>query len=157
MVRLRIALLACLVGCFLCVGPALAGEHKAKKEKAVYDVTGVWKGASDTVAMGKLGHTEASETPKFLHKDWTLTIDKQDGANFYGTKASDKGKETVLGVLEGAKIFMADDDGTYTGKLTGKNTMIVIYLEAGTASKVASITHYRRGDAPEARKSDDSQ
>lgn len=152
MIRLRAALLACLFGCLLFAVPALAAEHKEKKEKAVYDIAGVWKGTSDSVAVGKLGHTDATETPKFLHLEWTLTIDKQDGPNFYGTKASAKAKETVVGVLDGALLFMADDDGTYIGKLTGKNTMIVKYLEAGKESKVASITHYRREGAPEAKK-----
>ena len=146
MVRFRAALVACLACCILVAVPALAKEHKEKKEKDVPDVTGVWKGASDTVAMGKLGHADATDAPKFLHADWTLTIDKQDGPSFSGTKASAKAKETVLGVLDGHKIYMVDDDGTYIGQVTGKNTMIVKYLEAGKDSKVASITHYRRDE-----------
>ncbi|MEL7638409.1 MAG: hypothetical protein AAGU21_02085 [Solidesulfovibrio sp.] len=152
MVRLRALLLAGLVGVILIAVPALAAEHKEKKEKTVPDITGVWKGTSDTVSMGKTGHAEPSDSPKFQHLDWTLTIDKQDGPNFSGTKASAKGKETVVGVLDGAMVFMADDDGTCFGKLTGKNTMIVKYLEAGKDSKVASVSHFRREAAPEAQK-----
>ena len=96
------------------------------------------------VAMGKLGHTEASNAPKFLHMDWTLTIDKQEGRTFYGVKASAKAKETVVGVVDGGQIFMADDDGTFAGKLTSKNRLVLRYVEAGKQSKVASITHYVR-------------
>ncbi|MFP5257560.1 MAG: hypothetical protein ACLGQH_00935 [Acidobacteriota bacterium] len=144
MSRFATLLLALVLGCLLAAAPALAREKKEKQEKAVHDVTGVWKGTSDSVAMGKLGHTEASNAPKFLHLEWTLTIDKQEGRTFYGAKASAKAKETVVGVIDGAKIFMADDDGVYTGKLTSKNRMIITYTEAGKDSKVASITLYVR-------------
>ena len=58
----------------------------------------------------------------------------------------------MVGVLDGHKIYMADDDGTYIGQVTGKNTMVVKYLETGKDSKVASITHYRRDAAPETGK-----
>ncbi|EHJ46625.1 hypothetical protein DFW101_0608 [Solidesulfovibrio carbinoliphilus subsp. oakridgensis] len=142
--------LALVLGFVLSAGPALAKE---KKEKAVPDVTGVWKGVSDAVAMGRLGHADASDAPKFLHVSFTLTVEKQEGRTFYGTKASDRGREAVVGVVDGAVVTMADDDGTYVGKLTGKNSMIVRYLEAGTNSKVASVTRFVRDggkDEPEA-------
>ncbi|EFL51218.1 conserved hypothetical protein [Solidesulfovibrio fructosivorans JJ]] len=145
MFRVRILAILVMLGLVLTALPALAKEHKEKKEKAVPDVTGVWKGTSDTVAMGKLGHADAVHSPQFLHADWTLTIDKQEGRAFYGTKASARAKETVVGVIDGAaKLYMADDDGVYIGKLTGKNTMIITYVEGTKESKVASITHYRR-------------
>lgn len=144
MSRFATLLLALVLGCLLAAGPALAREKKEKQEKAVHDVTGVWKGTSDSVAMGKLGHVDQAAAPKFLHVDWTLTIDKQEGRTFSGVKASAKAKEIVVGVIDGAKIFMADDDGVYTGKLTSKNRMIITYTEAGKESKVASITLYVR-------------
>lgn len=125
----------------LAAGPALAG--KSKGESPV-DMTGVWKGTSTSVAMGALGHTEASQAPKFVHVDFTITIEKQDGPTFYGTKTSAKGKETVLGVIDGWRVSMVDDDGVYRGKLTSKNKLNLTYLEAGTTSKVASVTEYRR-------------
>lgn len=150
----RLLLLIGVIGLCLVAVPALAKEHKEKKQKEVPEVTGVWKGTSDTVAVGRLGHTIPSNTPKFLHMDWTLTIDKQEGPNFSGTKASAKAKESVVGVLDGHKIYMVDNDGTYIGKVTGKNTMIVKYLEAGRDSRVASITHYRREAAPDGEKAE---
>jgi hypothetical protein len=124
--------------------PALARKEKA--EKPVPDLTGVWKGTTQSVAMGKLGHTDATTAPKFLHVDFTLTIDKQEGPNFYGTKTSAKGKETVLGVIHGHLVSMVDDDGIYNGRLTSAHSLQLIYLEAGTNSKVASITTYERED-----------
>lgn len=137
-------LLVGVLGLLLVASTAMARE---KQEKSVPDVTGVWKGESESVAAGKLGHTEPSETPKFLRVQWTLTIDKQEGRVFYGSKASARGRETVVGVIDGATLTMADDDGVYIGKLTSKNRMIVKYAEAGKESKVASITHYAREDA----------
>lgn len=155
MFRTRIFLVLLVSALVFAAVPALAKEHKEKKEKDIPDVTGVWKGTSDTVAMGKLGHADATDTPKFLHADWTLSIEKQEGRTFYGVKSSARGKETVVGVIDGAsKLFMADDDGTYSGKLTGKNTMIVNYLEATKTSKVASITHYRREASEKAAEKD---
>lgn len=157
MFRTRVLAFLVILGLVL-AGPALAREHKEKKEKDVPDVTGVWKGTSDSVAMGKLGHADATDAPKFLHADWTLTIDKQDGRAFYGSKASARAKETVVGVIDGTlKLYMADDDGIYIGKLTGKNTMIIKYLEAGKDSKVASITHYCREAAKPAAKTEAKQ
>ena len=145
--------LAAILGTLLAVAPAAAQEEKAKKEKPVPNLVGVWKGTSESVAMGNLGHTDAADAPKFLHVDWTLTIDKQEGRAFYGTKASSRAKETVVGVVDGAQVTMADDDGMYIGKLTSPNRLIVRYLEAGKASKVASVTLYVRERDPEADKS----
>jgi len=144
MSRIAAVLLALVLGCFLVAAPALAREKKEMKEKNIPDVTGVWKGTSDSVAMGKLGHAEPTTEPKFLHMEWTLTIDKQEGRTFSGSKASARGKETVVGVVDGAKLFLADDDGVYVGKLTSKHRMIMTYMEAGKESKVASITNYVR-------------
>ncbi|MHC1711067.1 MAG: hypothetical protein AB9872_02805 [Solidesulfovibrio sp.] len=147
MSRVCTLLLVLSLGVLLAAAPALAREKKDAKDKTVPDVTGVWKGASDSVAMGKLGHADATTAPKFLHVEWTLTIDKQEGKAFSGTKASPRGKETVVGVIDGASLAMADDDGVYIGKMTSKNKMIVKYVEAGKDSKVASITYYAREGA----------
>jgi len=124
--------------------PAFA--RKERTDKPVPDLTGVWKGTTQSVAMGKLGHAEPTTAPKFLRADFTLTIEKQEGQTFYGTKASAKGKETVLGVIHGHLVSMADDDGIYNGRLNSANSMQLIYLEPGTTSKVASITTYERAD-----------
>ena len=140
MSRYVAVLLALVMGCFLAVSAAQAREPKEKKEKNIPDVTGVWKGTSDAVAMGRLGHTEPTTAPTFLHLDWTLTIDKQEGRAFFGTRASARGKETVVGVIDGGTLYMADDDGAFVGKLTSKNRLVLKYMEPGKESKVASIT-----------------
>jgi len=151
--RLFALALAVLLGTLLAAGPALAQEAKAKREKPIPNLVGVWKGTSDSVAVGALGHADATAAPTFLHVDWTLTIDKQEGRTFYGTKVSSRAKEMVVGVVDGAQVSLADDDGTYVGKLTSPNRLVVRYLEAGKASKAASITLYVRERDPEVDKS----
>jgi hypothetical protein len=150
MKRLPFLALAALLGTLFAAGPGLAQETKAKKEKPIPNMVGVWKGTSEGAAMGALGHVDAAGAPTFVKVDWTLTIDKQEGRAFYGTKASSRAKETVVGVVDGAQVGMADDDGTYVGKLTSPNRLIVRYLEAGKASKAASVTLYVRERDPEA-------
>jgi hypothetical protein len=148
MIRRITLLLVLVAGCWLAAVPAMAKE---KKEKAVPDLVGVWKGSSESVAMGRLDHADAASAPTFLRIDWTLTIEKQEGRTFYGTRASARGKETVVGVVDGGQIFMADDDGTFAGKLTSKNRLVLRYVEAGKQSKVASISLFVRegeDDAP---------
>jgi hypothetical protein len=118
--------------------------RKAKADKEVADLTGVWKGTTQSVAMGKLGHADASDAPKFLKMDFTITIDKQEGATFSGTKASAKAKETLLGVVENSLVYMVDDDGVMIGKLLSKNKMSVKYLHVTKDGKVASLAVYVR-------------
>ncbi|MHC1789446.1 hypothetical protein [Solidesulfovibrio sp.] len=137
MSRIVALLLALVLGCCLTAAPALAKE---KKEKPVTDVTGVWKGTSDSAAMGRLGHADAATEPQFKHLEWTLTIDKQEGRAFFGVRATARAKETVVGVIDGATLYLADDDGVMVGKLTSKNRLVLKYMEAGKESKVASIS-----------------
>lgn len=139
-------MLACLfvLSLFVLVTALPAQARKAKADKDIPDLTGVWKGTTQSVAVGKLGHTEPTETPKFVQVEFTLTIEKQDGPNFYGVRSTAKGKEVLLGVIHGTKVSMVDDDGTLSGRLTSSNKMTLIYLEPGTNSKVASITVFTR-------------
>lgn len=134
----------CALPLFLFLVAATGYSGTAVTGKTPADLTGVWKGTSNSVAIGTLGHTEASQTPKFLHADFTLTIDKQEGPTFSGTKASAKATETLLGAVDGQSVYMVDDDGVYLGTLTDKNTMAVRYMEATPQSRVVSITIYHR-------------
>ena len=140
----RIVTVLCALSLLLLLtaGPGLA--RTAKDNPSAVDMTGVWKGTSNSVAMGTLGHTEASQTPKFLHVDFTLTVTKQEGPNFSGTKASAKSTETLLGAVDGKNVYMVDDDGMYLGTLTDQNTLVVRYMEATQQSRVVSITIYHR-------------
>jgi len=142
----RLRCLPLLLLMLLIAAPALAGKDQS--DKSAPDLTGVWKGTTQSVAMGTLRHTEASQTPKFLKMDFTLTIDKQEGATFHGTKASAKVTEALLGVVENSLVYMVDDDGVMIGKLLGKNKMSVKYLHVNKDGKVASLTIFTREEKP---------
>lgn len=140
----RVVAVLSVLSLFVLLAALPAQARKAKADKEAPDLVGVWKGTTQSVAVGKLGHTEESQTPKFLKMDFTITIDKQEGPTFYGTKASAKAKETLLGVVEGSKVYMVDDDGVMLGKLTSKNRMWVKYVHVTKDGKVASIALYVR-------------
>ncbi|WP_027184975.1 hypothetical protein [Desulfovibrio inopinatus] len=148
MSHMRILIFLLFFSCALPVIPTLAAEQSTGAG-AIPDITGVWTGTSDAVVVGKLAHTEESNIPKFLHVDFTLTIDKQDGRAFHGSKSSSKAKEQLVGVIDETTmdLYMADEDGVFIGSLRDQDTMIVKYLEPGKASKVAGITIFSRKES----------
>ncbi len=113
---------------------------------ALPNLKGTWQGKTQSVAVGKLGHTEHSVKPKFTSVDFTIRIDEQEGMLFYGVKQSKKAKEQMLGVIkpDNKSIYIADHDGYYVGTLLSPDEMEMVYLEAGTQSRVASYTVYKR-------------
>ncbi len=113
---------------------------------AVPDLKGTWQGKTQSVAVGKLGHTEPSVKPKFTSAEFTFRIEKQEGMVFYGEKQSKKAKEQMLGVIkpDNKSIYIADRDGYYVGTLLSPDEMEMVYLEAGIQSRVASYTVYKR-------------
>lgn len=127
----------------ICLGATLAFAG------SMPNLVGDWKSSGKGgVVMGKLGHAESTESPKFTSSpDFTLRITKQDGDRFHGERFSPKAKETVLGVIDddGKSIYMVDDDGvficTYNKR---KDSLKVRYLEPGKESKVAAISVYTR-------------
>jgi hypothetical protein len=140
----RVFVILSVLALLVCMTALPAQARKAKGEKEIANLVGVWKCTTESVAVGKLGHTELSNSPKFLKMDFTITIDKQEGPTFYGTKASAKAKETLLGVVENSLVYMVDDDGVMNGRLYGKNKMTVKYLHVNKDGKVASLATYVR-------------
>lgn len=112
----------------------------------VPDLKGTWQGKSQSVAVGKLGHTTDLKKPAFLSADFTLRIDAQEGRLVYGTKQSKKSTEQILGVIsaDGKSVYFADHDGYYMMTILAPDQLEAIYLEAGTKSRVASTTIYKR-------------
>lgn len=135
-------LLATVLSLCLMTSMAFAG--------AIPNLVGDWKGTGKGgVVMGKLGHTESAETPKFTSAspDFTLRITKQDGHRFHGERFSAKMKETILGVIDddGKSIYMVDDDGVFICTYNkAKDSIKVRYMEPGKDSKVVAISVYTR-------------
>ncbi len=124
----------------------LIGVCSSFAADAVPDLKGTWQGKSHSVAVGKLGHREPTEKPVFTSVEFTLRIDQQEDMLFHGVKKSKKGSEQILGVMkpDNKSIYMSDHDGYYIGTLLSPDEMEMIYLEAGTKSRVASYTVYKR-------------
>ncbi len=113
---------------------------------AVPVLKGTWQGESHAVVVGKLGHREHTAKPVFSSAKFTIRIEGQDGRFIYGVKESKKASEGLLGVIkpDNKSIYMADHDGYYMGTLLSPDRMEMIYLEAGTESRVASYGVYTR-------------
>jgi hypothetical protein len=112
------------------------------------DMLGSWSGTTNSTVFGNIGHFESVEhkEPRFLHAKITYVIDKQDGPNFAGYKASATHKEIVAGALrqDGRSGVMADVDGMMTFNLIGKSKMEICYSQATPASTAVSCGIYER-------------
>lgn len=135
---LLIAILSLCLG----AGSAFAG--------ALPNLVGDWKSTGNgAVVHGKLGHTEPTQTPKFMNipPDFTLRITSQNGQHFHGERFSPKAKEMVLGMIDddGKSIYMVDDDGVFICTYNkAKDSIKVRYMEPGKDSKVVAISVYTR-------------
>lgn len=113
---------------------------------AAPDLKGAWQGKAQVVAVGKLGHTEHTVKPVFRSVEFTIRINAQEGMFFYGVKQSKKAEEEILGVIkpDNKTIYISDTDGYYIGTLISPDQIEMVYLEAGTKSRVTSYTVYKR-------------
>src|SRR4051794_8451823 len=72
--------------------------------QSVVDIKGVWKGDAQNIVDGPANHHPPSGTgirpaAKYLLSDqtFTMTIDGQDGRRFWGTMASSRKTERLIG------------------------------------------------------------
>lgn len=72
--------------------------------------------------------------------DFTLTIDKQEGFRFSGTKESAKWKEAVSGVIgfDSKTVYMVDDNGFLFCRLVSPDKMELVYLQSSKHLSVAA-------------------
>ncbi|MGE0681926.1 MAG: hypothetical protein AB7P69_13635 [Candidatus Binatia bacterium] len=112
----------------------LAVAHISVAESDIPDVKGTW-----VMQVQGVLHHKTQETNPHMHQDvrtgptqfeLTITIDKQDGFRFSGTKESAKLKETVSGVIgfDNKTLYMVEDDGTAFCRLVEPDKMEHIYL-----------------------------
>jgi hypothetical protein len=106
----------------------------------------------------------------YFHKGARLSMDgirvtEQDGAYFrgihfwehaekkeaiahVGTKPAVKATEPIMGVIgfDGKTLYIVEqgDAGVFHGRLTGTNTIEVVYLESGHAAAIARFTWERK-------------
>jgi hypothetical protein len=113
-------------------------------QTAIPDVRGIWKGESESIALGG-GNPHHPATPpnepQFRSVAFTLTIDKQDGRRFSGTFSSARSSEKVIAVISrNGAILLADDEGYTHGTMLGPNRMELCYLHVSSTARVASCT-----------------
>jgi hypothetical protein len=72
-------------------------------------------------------------------------IDQQDGRRFSGTFASDRHRETLIGVVaRSGTIFIVDDDGYNLATLFAPNRLEMCYLHLSAGSRAASCTAFTK-------------
>jgi hypothetical protein len=133
-------ILATLVVTLGCAGPA--GTAAAQDPTQLPDLKGRWVGTNEAIMLGTpLHHGSDANTPRLNALEFTYTIEGQDGRRFWGTVASQRDREPILGVIgfDGKTIVAQDSDGTIQGTLVDRDTMELTYHHTGSSVVVAAI------------------
>lgn len=107
------------------------------------DVKGTWllkaQGVRHHKGQGAIRKTHAGEKTGPVPVEIKMTIDKQDGFRFSGTKESAKLKETVSRVIgfDNKTLYMVDDDGMAFCRLVAPDKMEQVYLHVTKHDSVA--------------------
>ena len=113
-------------------------------QSSVPDLTGTWKGTSESVVLGggNTHHSKGSDQSAEMRQvPFTLVVDKQDGRRFAGTFSSPRSSEKVVAVISrNGAIMMADDDGFTVGSVLAPNRIELCYLRATAGARIASCT-----------------
>ena len=116
----------------------------AAAQSPVPDLTGTWKGTSESVVLGT-GNTHHSkgqaQAAQMRQVPFTLVVDRQEGRRFSGTFSSPRSSERVVAVISrNGAIMMADDDGYTIGSVLAPNRIELCYLRAAAGTRIASCT-----------------
>ena len=114
----------------------------AAAQSPVPDLTGTWKGTSESVILGSGNtHHAQGQAAQMREVPFTLVVEKQEGRRFYGTFSSPRAKERVIAVISrNGTIMMADDDGYTTGTVLAPNRIELCYLRSSAGTRIASCT-----------------
>ena len=130
---------------FVCLAvPAFMFAASVVAQSAVPDLTGTWRGTSETVVLGS-GNTHHSEgqaqSAEVRQVPFTLVVDKQEGRRLWGTFSSPRSSEKVIAVISrNGAIMMADDDGYTIGSVLAPNRIELCYLRSSAGARIASCT-----------------
>jgi hypothetical protein len=94
----------------------------------------------------KFEHVDGSDQPTLVELDVTMKVDSQDGPRFFGSWASKRAGDPLIGVLraDGQHMVMVDDDGTYAAEMTGSDTMEICRTEVTEHSMVVACGAFTR-------------
>lgn len=116
---------------------ALAGSE-------IPDLKGTWVYKAQAIKHQKGtepnpdAHGPAKSVPQEV--DFILTIDKQEGFRFSGTRGSAKHKESFVGVIgfDNKTVYLVDEDGMSFCRLVSPDKMEYVYLHITKQDSVAS-------------------
>ena len=133
-------ILATLVVTLGCAGPA--GTAAAQDPTQLPDLKGRWVGTNEAIVQGTpLHHGSGANQPRLNTLEFIITIEGQDGRRFWGTAASQRDREPILGVIgfDGKTLVAQDTDGMLQGTLVDRDTMELTYHYTGSSVVVAAI------------------
>lgn len=113
------------------------------------NMVGVWTGLTHTIVAGEggnwTGHPGTFSKPALFERLLTFEILGQDGRRFWGrsmVQGSSVPAEPFIGSLrvDGRGFLISDTDGSFSGSLTGKNTLEYCYVTVpGAVTKAAIV------------------
>ena len=140
---MRYGAIAASVTFFILCGAATAQE--------VPDLRGKWvkvEQRGGAVRRGEFQHLPSTGR-EIVFGDplaWTLTVERQDGAVFSGTWASQNRTDPLLGAVSanGRDVYMADDNGTIHGELRTPDEMEICRGLGGPDTMLATCRIFTR-------------
>ncbi|MFA5268064.1 MAG: hypothetical protein WC379_08825 [Methanoregula sp.] len=138
---LVIAVLA--AGCTATTPAAAPAEQGTQVPEAAYPgLTGSWTGPME-------GYDKGTGYSTYPGIGVTLNITEQHGRIFGGTIiVTANGTENIYGFAgtigrDGRTLYIAEEDGTYSGEIVGENEIELIYIQPGPEYSVAVDTFRR--------------
>ncbi|WP_027184980.1 hypothetical protein [Desulfovibrio inopinatus] len=112
-------------------------------DTAVPDLKGTWDLTYEAAIQNNTEEEQAKrhmDDTGFSSLDVVITIDKQEGFKFSGTKASKKRTEKLSGVIgfDNQSAYMVDEDGMMICRIVSPDKIEQIYLHVTTNRSVAS-------------------
>src|SRR3712207_1919223 len=115
-------ILATLVVTLGCAG--LAGTAAAQDTTQLPDLKGRGVGTNESIVQGTPVHQDSDASrPRLDALECTLTVEGQDGRRFWGTVASQRDREPIVGVIvfDGKALVARDSDGMVQGTLVDRD------------------------------------
>ena len=126
----------------------LAPTTLASAQNAVPDLKGKWTGTVETVRLGEVfeHHGKPSPEVSFGSREFTITLERQEGRRFSGTRASARATDPLIGMIhsDGKRFHMVDNDGTFMGELLRSDEMEVCRTEVTPQSMTISCGTFTR-------------